>query len=376
MSHILTLLIGQSVPLPVPVDVLDALDSIEITHADDSAAGLQIKLRISRSGFADMVDYGLVQGMVSKPFSRIVVIVTIDFMPQVLFDGFVTHTELVPSNQPSMSHLVVTAEDATVLMDMEEKREEHPAQDEMAISMKILAQYADAGVVPMVIPPPMIDQPVPVDRTPVQQGTDLAFLRTMASRFGYVFYLVPGPAPCLVTAYWGPPKREGVPQKTLAINFGAATNVDSLQFSTNALAPTTWYSRVQDRSTDEVMPVESFAATRIPLSSSPAIMSNTKVRKRWIGGSGLTSSQVYSRVQELTNLSTDNVVTGTGELDCRRYGAVLHTHELVGVRGAGFTNDGFYYVKRVTHHVTRQSYRQSFTITRDGTGSTTTAVPA
>jgi len=45
------------------------------------------------------------------------------------------------------------------------------------------------------------------------------------------------------------------------------------------------------------------------------------------------------------------------------------------VRGVGLTYDGLYYVKSVTHTIGRDSYRQKFTITREGTISTVPMVP-
>ena len=41
----------------------------------------------------------------------------------------------------------------------------------------------------------------------------------------------------------------------------------------------------------------------------------------------------------------------------------------MGVGGAGFSYDGFYYVRRVTHTLKPGEYRQSFTLSRDGTGA-------
>jgi hypothetical protein len=46
-----------------------------------------------------------------------------------------------------------------------------------------------------------------------------------------------------------------------------------------------------------------------------------------------------------------------------------------GPRGAGWQHDGLYYVKRVTHRITRDDYTQSFTLTREGVGATTPVVP-
>ena len=57
-----------------------------------------------------------------------------------------------------------------------------------------------------------------------------------------------------------------------------------------------------------------------------------------------------------------------GELDTVRYGHVLRARRLVGVRGAGLTYDGLYYVRRVTHTIERGSYTQSFALSREGTG--------
>jgi hypothetical protein len=47
---------------------------------------------------------------------------------------------------------------------------------------------------------------------------------------------------------------------------------------------------------------------------------------------------------------------------------------LVGVRGAGFAYDGFYYVNSVTHTLSRGSYKQSFSLSRDGLISNTPVV--
>jgi len=55
---------------------------------------------------------------------------------------------------------------------------------------------------------------------------------------------------------------------------------------------------------------------------------------------------------------------------------VLRPRALVGVRGAGWSHDGLWYVRRVVHHLAPGSYRQQFTIARDGYGSTVPAVPA
>jgi phage protein D len=67
-------------------------------------------------------------------------------------------------------------------------------------------------------------------------------------------------------------------------------------------------------------------------------------------------------------------VTGQGTVQTARYGGVLRARSLVGVRGAGLDYDGFYYVRSVTHNITRSSYSQSFGLSREGTGTLTPVV--
>ena len=124
-------------------------------------------------------------------------IVTFNAIPQVLFDGVVINQQLTSSEEPGGTRLTVTGEDLSVMMDLEEKSAEHPAQPETVIALKIIATYAQYGLIPTVIPPPSLDIPLPIERTPVQQGTDLQYLKQMAERYAYTFYVErrPGAGP-------------------------------------------------------------------------------------------------------------------------------------------------------------------------------------
>jgi hypothetical protein len=68
-------------------------------------------------------------------------------------------------------------------------------------------------------------------------------------------------------------------------------------------------------------------------------------------------------------------VFGNGRLDVTRYGRLLRSRQLVGVRGAGVPYDGLYYVKSVTHEIERGSYKQGFSLARNGLVSTFPSVP-
>ncbi|MGH2371806.1 MAG: hypothetical protein ACRDI2_26845, partial [Chloroflexota bacterium] len=174
--------------------------------------------------------------------------------------------------------------------------------------------------------------------------------------------------------YWGPPQRVGLPQRALSVNMGPNTNIESLSFRNDGLAPTLVSGQVQDRLTNQTMPVQTFASTRIPLSSQPSwLVNQPNVRRTQFRYSGLNTMQAFGRAQAMTDASIDSV-TAEGEMDGLRYGGVLQARGLVGVRGAGLSYDGFYYVKKVTHTVRKEQYKQRFTLTRDGVGSLTPVV--
>ena len=365
----LTLLIGPTVPVPAPPMLTEALQSVEVTHSDEGRSGFQITFQMGRSGPADMLDYPLLAIPLLKPCNRVILIVTLNATPRVLMDGIITNHQLSPASEPGASTLTITGEDVSMMMDMEEKSVEHPAQDETVIANKIIMSYAMYGLIPVVLPPLVIDPPIPIERVPVQQNTDLGYLNEMAQRHGYVFYITPGPAPFTNTAYWGPPERLGMPQRALSVNMGPETNVTSINFQNNALSPTLLTGEVQDRTTNQSMPVRTFASTRPPLASQPALLTQSCVRqRRFRAEAGLNTMQAFARAQGETDASTD-VVTVDGELDALRYGDLLQARGLVGLRGAGYSYDGLYYVKRVTHNIRNGEYTQRFTLTREGVGA-------
>jgi hypothetical protein len=82
----------------------------------------------------------------------------------------------------------------------------------------------------------------------------------------------------------------------------------------------------------------------------------------------------FARAQGEVERAGDAVVA-EGELDGARYGGVLRPRGLVGLRGAGWSHDGLWYVRQVEHEVTPGSYRQRFTLAREGLGSTVPVVP-
>lgn len=368
----LTLLIGPGLPVPAPPTLVEAMTGAEVTHQDDGRSGFQLTFGLSRAGVAEALDWAALAGPLLRPFNRVILMLTGDVLPAVLMDGIITHRAHVPDADQGGTTVTVTGEDVGVIMDLEEKRVPHPGLSDTLIVLKIIAGYLQYGLVPDVRPPLALDLPLPIERIPSQQGTDLAFLRRLAARNGFVFTIDPGPAPGANRAYWGPPDRLEAPQPALCVGLGRDTNVASLSFAYDALAPAVVDDAVTDSRTGVSIPVKTFTGLRVPpFASQPALPALIGPVRKTVSheSSGVDAVTAYARAQAATDRSTDAVQTATGELDVLRYGRVLQARGVVGVRGAGWTHDGFYAVRRVTHRIRPGAYTQSFVLSREGAGA-------
>jgi len=374
VPSLLTVLVGAALPVPAPADLVTGIERIQVTHTANAGSGFQLVLRAGRGGPADLLDFPQLRGGQADAFRRVVLLLAVAGRPVVLADGVITHRELTPG-APGASRLTVTGEDLGVLMDLTERTVEYPAQDETAIAQRILLGYATYGVVPQVIPPPLIDPPLPVDRVPVQLGTDRGYLVEMASRFGYVFHLTPGPLPLTSTAYWGPPNRTGPVSPALSVGLGPSSNVEQISFRHDPLAPVRVAGTVQDRLTEAQLPVLSTPSRRPPLAVRPdAVAGLSHVRTVQFRAGGLTAAQALARAQGIADAGADSLVA-TGSVDTARYGSLLAAGGLVAVRGAGWQHDGLYQVRQVTHEIeVGLRHTQHFTLSREGLGATVPVV--
>ena len=375
----LKLSFGKTRPLPASRELMEAFQSLEVTHKDSGNSGFQIIFQAGR-GTLDLMDYKLLTSPLLKVFNRVVIQVIIPPRAYLLMDGIITDQQLSPDLEVGRSTFTITGEDVSVMMDLEEKSVEHTAQNPQTIVERILGDYrSDYGIRADVKAPPNKVTPDRNERIPVQQDTDLGYVKMLAERYAYVFYLTPR-RNLENEAYWGPPKRrQRQIQPALTAHMNAFTNLNSISLQNNGLSATKVLGKLQDRRTNRISKVQveesdrPSLAARSPLGRGPSSQSHTRIRQ--FRQSGRTTTQTAARTQAMVNRSTEDVVSLTGEVDTDRYGHLLQIRKLVGVRGIGELYDGLYYVKTVTHKIQKGDYKQSFTITRDGIGSTVRSVP-
>lgn len=357
----LTLLIGPGVPLPVPKDVIDAIIGIEVTVTSGQRSGFQISFGLSNHSRLNTLF--LPVGYFDPP-NRVIIIVTVNGLPNVIMDGVITQHSVAASNEPGQSTLTVTGEDLSRLMDVVDLSGlPYPAMPAEARVALILARYAPLGIVPLIVPSILIDVPIPTEEIPTQFGTDLQYVTGLASTIGYVFYVDPGPVPGASVAYWGPEIKIGLPQPPLMVNWDAHSNVESLSFTFDGFSKTLHVVLIQEPLSKFPIPIPVPDITPLnpPLGLKPPI----PLRIQPIPGlAGYTPLQAAAVALAKASKASD-VISASGTLDVMRYGRVLKARQLVGLRGAGLTYDGLYFVRSVTHSIKRGEYKQSFRLTRN-----------
>ncbi len=366
----LTLLIGPAVPKAAPAVVVNSLSRVQVNH-DKDRSGFQLTFNVSKNSL--LLNAMLPAGYFDPMITRVIIIATLNGFPHVLMDGIVTRQAMAPSSEVGQSTLTITGEDLSVLMDVVEKKISYPNQNDLVIVNLLLAPYSTLGVVPLVIPPIIPHTPIFTDKTEFQTSTDRVFLKQLARRNGYVFFVMPGPAPGQSIAYFGPDINVPIPQSALSINMDAHSNVDSLSFSLDGLAKKILIYTILDPVTKKIpipIPLPNINIVKPPLGARPTPPSKVEYAKDVSKFNPIEGARAI--LSDLMNFSS--AVSATGSIDVLRFGNVLKSRLLVGVRGAGLAYDGMYYVDSVTHDIKPGEYKQNFTLSRDGLISNTPVV--
>jgi hypothetical protein len=367
----LSLQIGP-VPIPAPREVVDALVHVKV---EDGSGGTQSGFELAfelpiRSPLRTLF---LLTGGGSLPLMRVVLVVTINGSARSIIDGVTTNVETQPG-EGGVAKLIVKGKDLSALMDLIEiPGLPFAAMPPSARVLLVLAKYAAFGVIPMVIPSILDIPPIPVQQIPQQRGTDYAYVKKLANDAGYVFYLEPGPAPGTSKAYWGPEIRVGAPQPALTTNMEALTNVEQISFNFDKekkTIPIVFFQEPVSKVPIGI-PIPDITPLNPPLGLVPPLP--PKIEKL-DSTAHLSAPEALMAGLAYAGQHSDSVF-GKGTLDVAKYGRLLKSRQLVGVRGAGLPFDGLYYVKSVTHDIQRGSYKQSFSLARNALVSTFPTVP-
>jgi len=369
----LSLMMGPGIALPAPRVVLDALQSVKVTsETSDAQSGFELSFAVEKN--SPLVSLFLLSGGVAIPFFRVLLTATLNGRSEILIDGVATQTQIAPGTGGGPATLSVQGKDMSAAMDVIPfDGFPYPAMPPVARVLICLAKYAFLGVIPKTIPT-IEGPPIPTEEIPRHQGTDLRYIRALAEEAGYIFCMQPGPTPGTSFAYWGPEIRLGTPQPALTIDSGHADNVDSLSFRFDKEGTEIPIVFIHNQQTGIPIPIPIPGDIPFlpPLGAVPPLPPKI---------TPLDDTASLSPLQALVRgfgyaARHSKAVQGSGTLDVLRYGRLLRAGAPVGVRGAGYAFDGLHYVERVTSSLTRQSFKQDFSLTRNGLLPTVGSVAA
>jgi phage protein D len=361
----LILMVGKTIPLPAPPEILQAFTRIEVTSDGKGNDGFQMTFTLGKDKTGE---YGLVKGGLLDPDTIVAIGVLLGVKPEPLMHGVIYHHQIAPSSTPGQSTLTVSGRSVSVLLDLEESNQAFEQQTDSAIVTNILQKYMSYGILPQVTS--TTEQPSATERIPGQHETDLKLIERLAKRNSFVFYVEPKTMGTS-QAYWGCENRQGAGQPALTIGLGAAGNVKSLQFVNDALAPVDVqgsYIDLQSKKSTQIPPVSDLYGQNLA-----SLLTKPRRTERLRNVARLNSTQV-DRAARAARTNAAYPVSARGELEVVRYGGILRARRLVAVRGGGRSQNGTYIVQQVTHIIIPGHYTQSFALGREGTGATTATV--
>src|SRR5262249_26696186 len=259
----LTLLRGPSLA-PVTAEIDAGLRAAKVAVRMGARTTFELTFSVGRHRFS----WGnLLANGYFDPGTRLTLVTDGD--ARVLVDGIVTGQELSLSGSGRSQTLVVSGEDLSVLMDLNEVALQYPGEPAHVRAQVIIARYAVYGIEPAVVPAPIVEIPISTERIPTQAETDYRYLRRLAENVGYLFAIQAGPAPGRSGAYWGPPVRTGTPQAPIVADGGA---VSELRFRLDGLARTEMTAMILDPATRTLLPipVPDVRVVRAQLAARPA----------------------------------------------------------------------------------------------------------
>jgi len=350
---------------PADDKLLTQLSELEVEENADMPGAIQLRLPVDAT---DDGDLSFVSDTRFAPFVNIAVVATPGGGdPQCIFDGYVLSHKLHLETGTTNSTLEVWGQDASWLMNLEEKTREWTDVTDAAVAASVFGAYG-------VSPSPdnsADDSPSHTEdgHTLMQRATDIQFLRMLAGRNGKLCRVACADKPGQRTGYFAKPKLDGDPVATLTLNDPDAWNVTALNIEWDATRPTAVSARQVLFNDDSQGGVSGDASD-----SGLALIDQRGLAE--FTGKAMTviltapvddGGELTMRARALLRES-GWFVRCEGEADTARLNAVLRVNTIVEIGGLGTLHSGKYYVWSVRHSISAESHRMKFVLLRNAVG--------
>jgi len=350
---------------PAAADFYDRVTLLEVEENADMPGSLQLRLPISRSEEGDVT---MINDESLQPLQNVAVVATPEGgTPGCIFDGYILGHKVHVESGLRASYLEVYAQDASWLMNLEEKTREWANVTDSVAASTIFGEYGFA--------------PAPENanddsglytedaHTLMQRGTDLDFLRTLARRGGRLMRVSCGPVPGARVGVFARPNVEAEPGAKLRPNDTEAPNISRIEFEWDVMRPTQVAAR-QALFTDpseEGAGGDSSDGGLAPLDERDLAAFAGRPMKVMLTAPADDAGQLTRRAQALLRES-QWFVRCTGEVDLGALRVLLRPGDLALVETVGSVHSGKYLVWSVRHRITSDAHKMSFTMVRNAVG--------
>lgn len=275
---------------------------------------------------------------------------------ELLIDGYITHVDVALSGSGAEDSFVeLSGTDASVVMDLQDRQVAWPNKKDSDIAQAIFDAHGLAWEVEDT-------ELLHGERlaTILQSETDIRFLQRLAARNGFE---------CFVRGnrgYFRSANLTDPPQKPLTVPVG---NLTALRFAIDGTPPTELeirrldpFEKREDREVLSALPERQLARRNLA-----TLRGATRPGRRLVRQATVSRQELQARLRA-GYAGASGFAVASGELDGRSYGAVLRSRRLVAIGGAGPSHSGHYYVTRVRHVFSGDSYVQSFEARRNAIG--------
>jgi len=344
---------------PMPMPFFQALREIDIETSVGQASIFRMHFDLSRNLAGD---YDALAIDIFRPMMPVTISIAAGLpVPQVLINGYIKDTHLSAGASPGTSRLEVVGMDALgTLMANNQEPFPWPNLSESEIAATIFGKYAMASLVD-----PMPPTRTVMDTTTTQRIYDAAFLFELAYANNLELFIQPDPITGRDVGHLHRPFTFVPHQGVLSLDFGILSNLTQFKVADDMLGPTAVVGLMVDPVTRAPRPSFGLASSELPMGMEPAlfrIVPLPMAQQFDDGAANPTEAQLRAMARAS---ATSRAIRAHGEVDGIKLARPLRVGLPVLVRGAGRKNSGLYYVDQVSHHISRDDYRQSFTVWRN-----------
>lgn len=341
------------------------VSTIEVEENADLPGALELTIPIATTGGDDVTIVGEDR---FRPYSNVAIVVSVDGKPDAcIFDGYVLSHRVHLDKGITAATVRVWAQDASCLMNLEEKVREWTESDGTIANSIFGTPYSFATS-----PDNTSDDSGPhpdTGHTVMQRGTDAQFLRERARRAGKLFRVCCADRAGQNTGYFIKPKLTGSVAATLTLNPVANANVDALDIEWDVARPSEVKALALLRAKDPVDGgVTDSGLSTLDSRSLAELVGTEHAMKVMLTTTVDDTGELQQRARAVLR-DAGWFVKCEGEADLARLDTVLRVATLVQVNGAGKVHSGKYFVWSVRHTITAHSHRMKFVLVRNALGA-------